>query len=475
MTERSRRPALLSRRAALMGLGVAGLLVRSAPALAQTAMPAAPAAQARTLTAGPARARLRPAPALDTEIWAFDGATPGPALRIKLGETLRLTVTNKTTAPLSLHWHGLRGEAAMDGVGGFSQAPIAPGASFEYRLTPPDSGTILYRPLVVGAAAEPAARGLSGMLIVEEAEPPPVDLDLPVLVTDWLLGDDNALQPFAPASPEGAAAGRLGSWVTVNGGSPPQRVAVLPGARIRLRLANACNARIMRLRFDGIKAVVIAVDGQPTESFEPVRAQLPFAPGTRYDLLIDMPSEAGATAIVTALVGSGVPLVRLVAEGAAKPPSTAPMALKSNPSLPAAVRLQDALRPQIVIEGGARVAPDFKLDLTGIDPARPWRINGGIGDGAGKPLFSVKRGTPIVLAIDNRTAFFQPLHVHGHCFRLLHPLDDGWEPYFLDTVQIPDGKRLHIAFIAANPGRWLISSTVLERFDRGLWTWFEVT
>ncbi|MGL4444032.1 MAG: multicopper oxidase family protein, partial [Alsobacter sp.] len=204
MTERSCRPALLSRRAALMGLGVAGLPVRSAPALAQTAMPAAPAALARTLTAGPARARLRPAPALDTEIWAFDGATPGPALRIKLGETLRLTVTNKTTAPLSLHWHGLRGEAAMDGVGGFSQAPIAPGASFEYRLTPPDSGTILYRPLVIGAAAEPAARGLSGMLIVEEAEPPPVDLDLPVLVTDWLLGDDNALQPFAPASPEGA-------------------------------------------------------------------------------------------------------------------------------------------------------------------------------------------------------------------------------------------------------------------------------
>ena len=45
----------------------------------------------------------------------------------------------------------------------------------------------------------------------------------------------------------------------------------------------------------------------------------------------------------------------------------------------------------------------------------------------------------------NRTAFIQPFHVHGHSFRLLHPLDDGWEPYFLDTVQIPEGKRLHIS------------------------------
>ncbi|PTM43255.1 FtsP/CotA-like multicopper oxidase with cupredoxin domain [Bosea sp. 124] len=477
MSDRSDRPAPPTRRAALLGLGAATMPGLAGRALAQTAPPgpAQPAPAGRVLTAGPAKARLRPAPASETEIWAFDGATPGPALRIKQGETLRLTVANSTTSPLSLHWHGLRGEAAMDGVGGFSQPPIAPGESFEYRLQPLDSGTVLYRPLVIGGASEPAGRGLGGLLIVEEPEPPPVDLDLPVLVTDWLLGDDHALQPFSATSPDGATAGRLGSWITVNGGSPPQRIAVARGARVRLRLANGCNARIMRLRFDGIKAVVIAVDGQPTESFEPVRSQLPFAPGTRYDLLVDMPSEAGATAIVTALVGAGVPLVRLVTEGAAKPASAAPMALKPNPTLPAAVRLQDAHRPQIVIEGGAKVSPEFKPDLTGIDPARPWRINGGVGEASTKPLFSVKRGTPIVLAIENRTAFFQPIHVHGHTFRLLHPLDDGWEPYFLDTVQIPEGKRLHIAFIAENPGRWLISSTVLERFDRGLWTWFEVT
>lgn len=479
MTDATDRPAPPTRRTALAALGaLAALPGLSSRAGAQTTPPHAattPAPVARSLSAGPARQRLRPAPAVDTELWAFDGATPGPALRLQQGRTLHLRLANKTTAPLALHWHGLRGEAAMDGVGGFSQAPIAPGESFEYRLTPPDSGTILYRPLVLGGAAEPAGRGLSGLLVVEEKDPPPVDLDLPVLVTDWLLGDDNALQPFPAESPAAAAAGRLGSWITVNGAAPPQRVPVAPGARVRLRLANACNARIMRLRFDGIKAVVIAVDGQPTESFEPVRSQLPFAPGNRYDLLVDMPTEAGATAIVTALVGSGVPLVRLVTEGAARPASTAPMALKANPTLPAAVRLQDAVRPQIVIEGGAKLGADLKLDMAGLDPARPWRLNGGVGDASGKPLFSVKRGTPIVLAIDNRTAFLQPLHVHGHCFRLLHPLDDGWEPYFLDTVQIPDGKRLHIAFIAENPGRWLISSTVLERFDRGLWTWFEVT
>jgi FtsP/CotA-like multicopper oxidase with cupredoxin domain len=65
--------------------------------------------------------------------------------------------------------------------------------------------------------------------------------------------------------------------------------------------------------------------------------------------------------------------------------------------------------------------------------------------------------------------------VHGHAFRLLHVADDGWEPYWLDTLQVPEGRTLPLAFVAGNPGKWAISSTVLERFDTGLWTWFEVT
>ena len=68
----------------------------------------------------------------------------------------------------------------------------------------------------------------------------------------------------------------------------------------------------MRLRFDGLKAYVIAIDGQPTDTFEPLRASLPFAPGTRYDLLVDLPSEAGATGTVTAMIGDGMPLVEIV-------------------------------------------------------------------------------------------------------------------------------------------------------------------
>lgn len=79
-----------------------------------------------------------------------------------------------------------------------------------------------------------------------------------------------------------------------------------------------------------------------------------------------------------------------------------------------------------------------------------------------------------MLAVTNNTAFVQPVHLHGHVFRLLHPLDDGWEPYWLDTMQVPEGRTLRVAFMADNPGRWTFSSTVLERFDTGLWGTFQV-
>jgi len=64
--------------------------------------------------------------------------------------------------------------------------------------------------------------------------------------------------------------------------------------------------------------------------------------------------------------------------------------------------------------------------------------------------------------------------VHGHHMRLLHDLDDGWEPYWRDAVLIPERKSKHAAFVADNPGKWVIESLILDRNSTGLATWFEV-
>ncbi|HEX8166086.1 MAG TPA: multicopper oxidase family protein [Beijerinckiaceae bacterium] len=429
----------------------------------------------RVLTAAPRRMKLHPEAPMEAELWAFDGEVPGPVLRVRHGDEVRVRLRNRTPKPLSLHWHGVRIANAMDGAAPLTQAPVAPGQDFDYRFTPPDAGTYLVRPGMIGAAAEAAERGLSALLVVEERERAPVDREIVLLFDDWRLERDGALAPFGDAL-EAATIGRLGNFLAVNGRVPPQAVEVPPGSRIRLRLANLANARATRLRFDDLKVYVIGVDGQPTESFEPLRSTLPFSPGSRYDLLFDLSPEAGAKGTVTALVGPGVPLLTVAAAGEpSKRPALPPITgLSLNPLLPPAIKLQDAVRRDVVIAGGARKGPNGEPVYDG-DPKRIWTVNGAAGDAGSKPLVSVKRGQPVVLAIKNTTPAVQPLHLHGHVFRLLHPFDDGWEPYFLDTMQVPENRTVRIAFMADNPGKWLLASTVLERLDTGLWTWLEVT
>lgn len=445
-----------TRRTIAQGMA-ATLLGWAGPSRSKAASNPAGSASRPVWTAAPTSIRLKPGFEGTAELWTFNGEL-APVLRIRHGAELRLTLKNGTAKPLSLHWHGVRGPNAMDGVGGLTQNPIVAGQSSEIGFMPPDAGTFLIRPCALGASAEPAARGLNGLLIVEETSPPAVDQDLPFLIADWALTDQGSLLPFdRPSSPSG----RLGNWLSVNGKPVPERIEAKPGSRIRLRLANGCNARILRLRFDRLRPFVIAVDGQPTDTFEPLRASLPFPPGTRYDILLDMPAEEGTSGTVMALVGDGLPLVELVTAGAKAPAWPAMAPLHDNKKLPDAIKLQSAARADAVLA----YEPSGET---------PWTINGKESSASRDPLLKIKRGTPVVLALENRTSFVQPFHLHGHAFRLLHPLDDGWEPYFLDTLQIPEKRTLRIAFIADNPGKWLLASTVLERFDAGLWTWFEV-
>jgi FtsP/CotA-like multicopper oxidase with cupredoxin domain len=453
---------MITRRAATAGLattliGLAERGAAQAPQVSPEALTRLGKGFAPHLAARPSPQRLRPDASRDAEIWAFNGNL-GEVTYLKHGQELALILKNETSLPLSLHFHGVRGPNAMDGIGGLTQEPVPPGKDHEYRFTPPDAGTFLIRPGMLGGSAEPMERGLSRLLIVEEPGLPQADQDIALLVDDWALSEDGSL-----ALAEPAPAGRLGSFLTLSGKPTPQQIKARPGGRIRLRLANACNARTMRLRFDGLKASVIAVDGQPSSTFEPLKATLPFAPGNRYDLLVDLPPEPRQSGTVIAMIGNGFPLAEITTEGDRREALPAVAPLPPNPKLPDAIKLQDATRKDVVLKG---------------DPAAanaPWTINGAPGRASDAPLIKVKRGTPVVLALKNETGFVQPMHLHGHSFRLLHALDDGWEPYWLDTVQVPENKTTRIAFVADNPGKWLLASTVMERFDAGLWTWVEVS
>ncbi len=347
----------------------------------------------------------------------YDGTRPGPTLRVRHGGELRVRLVNELAEPTAIHWHGVRVPNAMDGVIGLTQPPVTPGASFDYRFRPPDAGTFWYH----AHAAGQTDRGLYGALVVEEAQGPDVDRDV-VLVFGMptIPGDTNVP-------------------VMVNGTAGPD-IAVSAGERLRLRLINATTTRGVALRFDDHPAWLVAVDGQPSEPFLAGNGRVALGPGSRIDLIMDARHNGGTTYPILAVGRDEVSIARLVYAkdgNAAAAARTAPAPLPPNP-LPARIDLRTALR----------------LDLT-LGDAKPLDVTA-------RPLFAARRGRAVALALRNPSAHPHVVHVHGHAFRHLDRLDDGWKPYWLDTIVV-GGDTERIAFVADNPGKWLITSRMLDR------------
>lgn len=423
----------ISRRRVLAGTGLA-LTCLTLPARAQP--PAGTADGLRLIRAHPHTATLPDQAPM--AIWGYDGRVPGPTLRVKRGEELRVRLLNDLPEPTAIHWHGVRLPNAMDGVPHLTQPPVPPGGRFDYLFRPPDAGTFWYRP--GGNAAAQIARGLRGVLIVEERTPIAVDREVLLALEDWPLAPDRMAGHRRPVTVNGAHAFEL---------------SVRPNDRLRVRLINATVARALALRIERHAPLVMAIDGQPAEPFLAREGRVALGPGNRIDLFVDMPLGSGERAsILLEDAGAERPIVSLVyaGEAARAAPLPEPRPLPPNP-LPDRLDLRGALRH------------DLSLDTFAPLPAplheRP-------------PLFTVRRGRSVVLAIGNRGGLNQTVHVHGHHARLLDRLDDGWKPYWLDSLTVPARQTDRIAFLADNPGKWLIEVQALADARGPTAAWFAV-
>jgi FtsP/CotA-like multicopper oxidase with cupredoxin domain len=90
------------------------------------------------------------------------------------------------------------------------------------------------------------------------------------------------------------------------------------------------------------------------------------------------------------------------------------------------------------------------------------------------PAFRTAANKTVVLAITNPAATAATFHLHGHHFRLLDRLDDGWKPYWLDTLAFNPGQTQRIAFNAAFPGKWLMQCMSTAWSSPRRLRWYEV-
>lgn len=444
------------------------------------------------LRPGAARAALRGRLQPRSDVWAYNGTVPGPEIRARQGDRLRVLVENGLSEETTVHWHGVRLPNAMDGVPHVTQPPIGPGESFLYDFVLPDAGTYWYHPHANSAAQ--LGRGLYGALIVEEASPIPVDRDLTWVLSDFRLTQDGAISGDFANMMDASHAGRIGNTITING-AMPEGFAVRAGERLRLRLINAANARIFSLGFEQHRPWVVALDGQPIDPHEPENGRVELGPGMRADLILDMSGDPdqrygvvdGANRrrryrLVEFVYSPQTPLRR----PAWDPPTRLADNPLSEPTLRGAERhlielnggmmnprMMRGTQPGSGPGGGGMMGGPGMMGgggMTGMRQGAVWTINGVAAMGhRHEPLLTLRRGRSYVFEIINDSAWHHPMHLHGLVFRVLtrngQPV--ARKPW-RDTVLMEPGEKAEIAFVADNPGEWMLHCHILEHQESGM-------
>ena len=414
------------------------------------ALPSMAAAEARPALALQAMAdaiALRPGQP-DTPIWSLGAAMPN-ALRFKRGDAPEVRLANDTTAPVALNWHGIDGVAAAEPLLG--QAALPPQGKQSLTIPLRHAGTFMcdLRLLGDGERRPSAARAL----IVAEKEPVAVDRDEVLLFEDWRLRPDGTA--IAPGTdPNGTA-----PVYTVNRRRTLD-IPARPHERLRLRFINGFQRNVIAIKIENHDVQVMALDGQPSEPFPARNGALVLAPGGRVDAFIDAAMAPGAVSSILLHDGTEArPIARLV--GSREPPvRAAPLAaappLPSN-GLPERLDLKSALRIDLPLSGSQAgwVPPSaFAASVA--------------------PAFKAKAGRIVVLALTNPADKATVFHLHGHHFRLLDRLDDGWKPFWLDTLAVEPGQTQRIAFAADTTGRWLLEAMAADWAAPRLLRWYAV-
>ncbi|KIG16560.1 Multicopper oxidase [Enhygromyxa salina] len=229
------------------------------------------------------------APGVRARCWGYNGSVHGPTIEAVEGDRVRVYVTNRLSAPTTVHWHGVFLPSGMDGVGGLSQRAIAPGETFRYEWTFKQSGTFMYHSH--HDEMTQMAMGMMGMIVVHPRNPPreyQVDRDFVIMLSEWKLvpgakrPDPNEMSDF--------------NVLTMNAKAFPGTAPLVcrKGDRVRIRFGNLSAMDHHPIHLHGYYFKVVATDGGrlPTSAQWPETTVLVAVGSTRdVEFVADAPGD----------------------------------------------------------------------------------------------------------------------------------------------------------------------------------------
>ncbi|WP_066071863.1 multicopper oxidase family protein [Neobacillus soli] len=375
-----------------------------------------------TLTMQSGTTEFLPGKMADT--WGINGSYLGPTIKASRGDKVAFDVVNHLDVASTIHWHGMKLPAVMDG-GPHQMIEAGETWSPNWTIDQP-AATDWYHPHVHGKTAQHVYRGLAGLFLIDDKDSKklPSDYgvdDIPLIVQDKLFTSDGQL-----SEKDDTTFGTLGNEILVNGTYDP--FLKVTASQVRFRLLNASNARAYHFGFtDGRSFQLVANDAGLLQ--KPVTLnRVMLSPGERAEMVVTFkPGEE--TILRSYSEGSGIEngefdLLKIVA------------ASKLTASTPVAGQLSTV--PPIEVPKDARVR-QFKMTMESMINDKKMKMN--------RIDEVVPAGTREIWEIDN-FGWSHNFHIHDAAFQVLDingKKPPEYERGRKDTVFIPNGSTVRLA------------------------------
>lgn len=390
----------------------------------------------------------------------YEGEFPGPTLRLKAGEILRLQLENGLEDITNIHTHGFHVSPSDNSDNIFIE--VHPGETFDYEYVLPEThapGTFWYHPHAHGNTGMQTNAGLSGLIIVEgnldEVEGIAGLTERVLVLNATQFDGDGNLVPYDD---------QLNSSVQrfVNGQLEP-RISIRPGETQRWRVANVSANNFFNVALAGHQLHEIANDGNPNDRVMTHDSVL-LAPAERSEILIQAQTVPGEYELRSLMWG------------------------------PSHQAEPDVLLATVVIEGEPVDPTPLPSDLVPFENLR------------GLPVDNVRittfeePGAPLFLAIDgkhfdhdridqtvklnaleewvvrNTTDHWHPFHIHINDFQVLSVNGEALPDLGLqDVVNMPPHSETIIRMRFADyTGKFVYHCHILAHEDYGMMATVEV-
>jgi len=429
-------------------------------------------------SASPARVSLGAGP--EFEAWTYNGQIPGPEIRVKEGDIVRVGLKNFLPESTTIHWHGIPLPNAMDGVPGITQPAVQSGGVFVYEFEARPAGTFIYHSHVKYQMDQ----GLYGALIIEpQNQRESYDREYSLVLEDWVMKDGGGTADTERRPSMGMMGGRRHRFnsgdgpllepvydgYAVNGRVHPavKPLAVRQGDRVKLRIANASSANIYYLRLAGHRMTITHADGNP---IKPVKTDvLQIGMGERYDVMFEA-NNPGNWFLAAYDSGLGEGQLRVPVSYVGVQQKNAVMPTFSRDIRMATYWDFEALEPQEEAKYGSETV--FNQTLSGGMHSSLWSINGQVYPDV-DPMI-VRTGERVRLRYGNHSPMPHPMHMHGHFFKIVNPdlPPELWVSK--DTAVLDRMQRIDVAFTADNPGKWFHHCHNLYHMEAGMANVIEV-